>query len=1361
MKLNRFLLAAAAVLAVACTPKDPVEPVTPSKAKVEASLADLSKTAINDVKVTWTAGDDICINGIASDALEAAAQTATFNFKDELELPYNAVSPANLYKDAETVTLPSTLDAATLRLPLVGYSTTAGQIDFSALTAVVKVVVAGTADNFVQNVKFSGLGGEQICGDFGIDCQTGALTGKSTADEDKVITVSCNTSLANPLTIYIPVPAGEYPSGLKLELVGQDNETMVRATGPRTLAAGQLRAMPSITWGVNGIADAADFMAFAKAVNAGTSTAQWEDKDGFVNLVADINFAELEEPFVPVGFATAAWTSYVPTITAGNAFTGKFDGNAHHIKNLHLVCSETEAGNHYGIFGYLGKGAVVRNFVIEDNCSLTVNTNVSLSAGMIAGVMYDAEVRDITSYAPMTYGGGATGLLHMALIGGAYAKDTGCVVDSVHNFGEINAPNTANQNASAAGIHVAGIMGFTNAVTGGEPRIVISNCNNNGNITSAVGRSAGIVGAANACTDIVGCENRGNQLNTMTTSGGTRLGNIVCLLANGSTLTSCKNYGNLVSTTAGRCGGIFSLASSTGPFTNCENYGEIITDSDYRGVFFGYLNVAAVFEGGVASGKVGKYNEGTWQYDVYTEANKQAYLGKTGGSAASGSFNNITYDILTEENPADPDINVEAGFRIFFIGNSFTKDAVEHLPGIIHAAGLNDVQLVHMYYGGRTIPEYYSGWATSADYHCYLCNPGKTSWTDITGKSLDVVASAAKFDIVTIQEHTGRLLAWGWTETEKAAVNGLVQKVKDAQTALGANPKLYYILSQAYFDLSKAQNVDKPFTTQLGMWEKIAEQGRHAVEECGFDGVISTGVMLQNLRTTKLNTANDLTRDGYHMDYGLARYGAACTVFESIIGPFNGNVTLDNNSFRYNVSSTSTGSWSTPVTDENAPVALLAARNAIASPYEITDMKGEGGGGEEDPEEVENISISSLAELQAFAARVNEGDKGALTANVTLTSDLDFGSLNSWTPIGNIAASGNGNNASGLQANVFKGVFDGGGHTLSNFNFNVELEEGNTWGLFGYTMDATVKNFKVQTDITFSTAGTADAGVVVGTANSSTVEDIEVSGKITCNGASVSGKRFAVGGVVGFAFSTVNSKDGVHDCNIRNCTVTATVNADGGANLANGATGVMYGGIAGFCTNAKDDSRIRITNCVNNGTMTAKIGRCSGIAPTANYGTIFTSCTNNASQVNTISNGRIGQIVCNLSAQSALIDCQNNGDLTTTDSKTTTGGLVALVGDDTAYIEGGERVANTATIISGFDPNTDSAKRRFSGLIGGNLSKFNHISDVKVSGRLGVYKEGADPEMFEITQDNFMTYVANITASYVSKITNMTYVEQN
>ena len=90
---------------------------------------------------------------------------------------------------------------------------------------------------------------------------------------------------------------------------------------------------------------------------------------------------------------------------------------------------------------------------------------------------------------------------------------------------------------------------------------------------------------------------------------------------------------------------------------------------------------------------------------------------------------------------------------------------------------------------------------------------------------------------------------------------------------------------------------------------------------------------LQNLRTTSLNNSLGLTRDGYHMDYGLSRYGASCTVYEVALAPLTGK-RLDDISYLYNES----GEGKTPVTEANAPIAKLAAKNAIAKPFEITDM---------------------------------------------------------------------------------------------------------------------------------------------------------------------------------------------------------------------------------------------------------------------------------------------------------------------------------------------------------------------------------------------------------------------------------------
>lgn|GEM_PF-1157704 len=399
--------------------------------------------------------------------------------------------------------------------------------------------------------------------------------------------------------------------------------------------------------------------------------------------------------------------------------------------------------------------------------------------------------------------------------------------------------------------------------------------------------------------------------------------------------------------------------------------------------------------------------------------------------------------------------------------------------------------------------------------------------------------------------------------------------------------------------------------------------------------------------------------------------------------------------------------------------------------------------------------IPDLNEFLDFVEAVNEGNSPIRWMNsdfeVELLADLDLSSVTNWTPIGNVEKSGNGNNASKATGNAFSGVFNGGGHTIRNFNVTADIGEQGSWGLFGYLDHATVKDLNVEANLTLTASGLADAGVIAGTTYCSTIENVKVNATINSTGTSVT-KRFAVGGISGFMFSVYDTAEPkAYDSYIKNCEVTATVNMDcGSVNTANSASCVMYGGIVGFATNIKDDSRNHIEDCVNNGTMTVRLGRCSGIVPTCNYGTIVKGCTNNASQVNTIVGGRVGQIVCNLSVNSALIDCVNNGDLTTTDPGTTTGALAALVGDDTVYIEGGERIANTGTILG--------CNTTYLGLIGANMTKFDHISNIVLSGHLGVYKSDGNHEMYAVNSSNIMSYVGKIGSGYAEKMTNITYI---
>jgi len=402
--------------------------------------------------------------------------------------------------------------------------------------------------------------------------------------------------------------------------------------------------------------------------------------------------------------------------------------------------------------------------------------------------------------------------------------------------------------------------------------------------------------------------------------------------------------------------------------------------------------------------------------------------------------------------------------------------------------------------------------------------------------------------------------------------------------------------------------------------------------------------------------------------------------------------------------------------------------------------------------------IPNMEEFKDFVTAVNDGETPVrwMNANneVELLTDLDLSEMEEWVPIGYVVSSGNVNNATSPKGEKFTGVFNGGGHTIKGFKSSVTLGDEETWGFFGYLDGATVKNLNLEgVDITLSATGKADAGVLAGTASRSVIENVKVSGIVRSTGGTANDRRVAIGGIAGFVFSVYDTDSNtIYDSVIRDCETDLIVQADCGSNVKNGATSVMYGGIAGFCTGVKETpSRVRIENCVSKGSMTMNLGRSSGIVATSNYGTILTGCTNRASQLNTFENGRIGQICCYLGSQSAILDCVNAGDLITTDSQTTTGAIAALMADDSDYIEGGSRVANTGTIIG--------ANTQYLSLLCANNSAFDHISDVILSGKLGRYSADGKHKMYSVTNSNILKFIGAIKAGYADRITNISYIQ--
>ena len=148
-------------------------------------------------------------------------------------------------------------------------------------------------------------------------------------------------------------------------------------------------------------------------------------------------------------------------------------------------------------------------------------------------------------------------------------------------------------------------------------------------------------------------------------------------------------------------------------------------------------------------------------------------------------------------------------------------------------------------------------------------------------------------------------------------------------------------------------------------------------------------------------------------------------------------------------------------------------------------------------------SIGSAADLVAFAQLVDAGETFE-GKTITLDSNIDLdGKL--FDPIGSYR-----------YDQIFKGTFDGNGHTIKNLSQNTwELNNGYYYGdlglgLFGYIEDATIKNLTV--DGASISGESALCGAVAATAYGNCVFE-----NITVKNSQVNDYQYYAGGVVGWA----------------------------------------------------------------------------------------------------------------------------------------------------------------------------------------------------------------------------------------------------
>ena len=560
--------------------------VTPSSASLKTSLGELVD---GKRKVYWCEGDQININGVTSSTMTLSddGKTATFEFNADLEHPYSVLYPAEMYKDAQTITLPATQAAADNTFaedssPMAVYQSEEGKIVLHHLAGVLRLQIKlpeGSKHGIhaLNRVEFRGNAGEQVSGDFTIDYEAVTITSTSTEEADqKVVAMVEKTLSSEAITeVFVVVPALRYEQGFTVRMVDAVGHYMDISSGDITIQAGEVKAMPVVSFVPHGtlveveIANAAELVEFAKAYNAGEFLKN--EGDLKVSLKNDIVFDDQ---------TNAAWESIG---TSDLYFRGTFDGKEYSIKNW--ISTQP-------LFYATYVNGTVQNLTLDASCQVTIDlANVGNNAGPLVAYLR-GTVYNCHNNANLTVTGTCS---TTAYIGG--------LVGRMRETAKVENSSVAGDVTADANLSVGGIIEFGGLVGAAmEEASVISGSDFNGNLTFAgaistddyayiggiIGRSKATVKDCSTSADkTITAESTVNKVTRLLLAG-------IAGSAEANSLEDCTNNSPLMAkylrakgTKYLYLGGVTGYLSASASVKGCRNTNNVHSYCDCNNAYIG------------------------------------------------------------------------------------------------------------------------------------------------------------------------------------------------------------------------------------------------------------------------------------------------------------------------------------------------------------------------------------------------------------------------------------------------------------------------------------------------------------------------------------------------------------------------------------------------------------------------------------------------------------------------------------------------------------------------------------------------------------------------------------------------------
>ncbi len=249
--------------------------------------------------------------------------------------------------------------------------------------------------------------------------------------------------------------------------------------------------------------------------------------------------------------------------------------------------------------------------------------------------------------------------------------------------------------------------------------------------------------------------------------------------------------------------------------------------------------------------------------------------------------------------------NDDGVLKILTVGNSFSYDLMDHVYKIAQQAGVENIVLGNLYYGGCRVDQHYDFWANKKGAYTYYTNTSGT-WTSKPNATYEAAFEVTDWDYISFQQ----------SAQVKQSAPELLEHLPDLiETAKSLCPtaKIIWHMPWANPHGNYGGSIER-------MYQDLCRTSRTLIEPMpDIQLVIPSGTAIENIRSSYIDPSI-LLSDGWHLSGDVGRYVVGLTLVKQLTGLSIDHVT-----------------W-TPSERTAAirDICIEAANNAVACPYAVT-----------------------------------------------------------------------------------------------------------------------------------------------------------------------------------------------------------------------------------------------------------------------------------------------------------------------------------------------------------------------------------------------------------------------------------------